>query len=747
MPTTSKIMSNNANYHLRILQVPRSLIADIEEIVNVPWMNSRGIHNWEVLDGSLPGEGLYLLHHTEGSDINEAGFIRGLLVDVENKLIVRRSFGREPNLELAEIPEEGPIVLKGNRGTTYEIGSRSVAVWGVDGVLLTVSLIKGKVRLGTHMQTDISVTKSGKGGTKTTYKEMLADLGGINATELFDFKKQHSPHVHYFMLAHPELMVSSKMPLEYMGIYYLGSRRMWGVPKPDEVPEDVELLSDNFVKTSFSPTMIDDTLSYPQGIVTPGTERKASQYFNIPVLTRPEINNFLKYGFYDVEDDGEIAISQLPGEYIFYYQYNDQGQIDKAIRIDSPSKKWRHDVLHPEGGYDSNMDHRFHSLIDTALGSRTVATLSKTGTGIINYREQLVDVVFGSQSEYNTEKTVYNRSVIANFPSVGYEEIQKRIANGEAIYYTGEFGEELPQDDVAGRIHNLWLNFIYAAPVSLQPQAFELYTKHTEAVLILTWYALFYQNDLEGLKKGGFGFMVSFLRFIQNERKIDSADEEKMYEDMQGSLYELDGRMMYSTISTSRRSYQELVVDRTRWLLKSLGTLISRKETIEWVRDHMQKEKRSKSDIERITKGFEETLDGLENAGLNPKHEFFDMQIRMWALTLVASKGISTFIQYTEFLDTIYEHGVEKIADLYKEKVTPDFLRKLSASDPTIYALFVEVQQVIEEGLEHKGLGIGEMTAEKPSAALIESIHQALYYQEVRDTTMVQESLVEGMSV
>ena len=734
-----------SNQFLRTLSVSNDVIAKIETIIDLPQYNEQNTQNWIVQEGSLPNKGLYILHNTDESDEDIAGFTRGLVVDVENGRVIRRTFGREPKTQLDSIPEKGTFELQGERGTIHKIGDRSRIVEGLDGVIVSFSYHNREVLIGTHKFIDISNTRSRRPMSKLTYIQQLLEYGGVNTAELFDFTKSYSPHVHYFMLAHEDLIVSSKMPYEFMGIYYLGVRRMWGTPINDELsPLSIHAGAGGtkFPSSPFAPGVVDNEPHTPTGIISPGQKRLSGEYFTLRTLTREQANDFLRTGYYVVKDAEQISRSQLPGEYIMIYQYDDAGQVNKAVRVNSSSYQHRHEILHPASGLEWNIERRFLQLINDAVGPHRIALMNDNGSGV--------------------RENIQHRPMMkfVQYPSIPYNELQSLVSEQKAAYYTEKLtnGEDVSKKEKAivqsneEAVYNLWLNMLYAAPVSHQPAAFELLTGYYEAIRVLTWYISFYQRDLSVLTQEGYGLLVSFIRMADKTDEIDLSNIVAVHAWVAENIFSIPGTLLYSNIVVARRAYNELVLERTLWLSSAVSIdgrkgLFTLEEAKEWITDVFQAEERPQEQVDTILSVFEEKVRNTSqlvseinqiDSGVSSAEEI-NMALRVQLM----NEDLASFLWFTESLDIVYEKGIHTLVAIYRDTISPDVFQMLAGSNPDLYNVFVRVQRSLEEALIEDKLHPGLISDKNAPELVKESMFTVFYHLAVGETTLIQSGLIQ----
>jgi hypothetical protein len=133
---------------------------------------------------------------------------KGWVVDLENKVVVAPFYGE------VTVREDEPV-------PTDDAADASVLYQrGYEGTIIRVMLYGGKKYVFTSRKLDCSKSRW---GTKKSFRELFSDLGGDQVMEeLYDAKKTHSPFVHFFILNHPDLLISSKQPMNTGALVYLG---------------------------------------------------------------------------------------------------------------------------------------------------------------------------------------------------------------------------------------------------------------------------------------------------------------------------------------------------------------------------------------------------------------------------------------------------------------------------------------------------------------------------------------------
>lgn len=276
--------------------------------------------SWRVYDSM---DNLYLLHYTPDAPVNTYGVIKGMVVDVEAMKVIATSTPYTPTgvsskLEVASYDNSLYIQDAANPNISYTLNLEETTFHpGFDGPIITLFLHQGQVRLASEWRIDAG----DRWGTSPPYHELFMQLGGdilVSPNFLFDTTKDYSPYIHRFILAHPDLQVVSKTPIESGLLVYIGWDRMW-----EEIPNP----------------QIDDVLREP--------DLPSLNYDNwTSIIKQPSYdldtsNDFLLMGMHEVEVDvGDERL--LPGEFIFA-SYTEEGT-RRNLRIESTSYRWRADM-------------------------------------------------------------------------------------------------------------------------------------------------------------------------------------------------------------------------------------------------------------------------------------------------------------------------------------------------------------------------------------------------------------------
>ena len=181
--------------------------------------------HWNICD-SIPSEGLYLVHYTNSANLSKYGWIKGIVIDIFNKVIVCSSFGHVKTIVSNKIEESNEkIIITDTLGNKKYYPKNKIKInIGFEGTLIRVFKHNGNVYHSSHHK--LSVNNS-KWGNSITFKKMYEILGGPSNDELFNKDSIYSPYCYMFILVHPEIINVTKQDIGNGYIVYLGAKKMW----------------------------------------------------------------------------------------------------------------------------------------------------------------------------------------------------------------------------------------------------------------------------------------------------------------------------------------------------------------------------------------------------------------------------------------------------------------------------------------------------------------------------------------
>lgn len=296
-----------------------------------------GDAQWHITDFDKKN-GLYNVHYDYAS-VSTHGKYRGYVVDVPNKTVVAKSFPHIPTVTLDKLPESLGI-LKDDNGVEYNLTGKKHSIFrGHEGTLIKVYLHHGRLYISTHrmIYTDQNVHRDGPEFQKLfldTWPGKFSNRREVIDTirsSLYPKDAKYSPHVHMFILLHPDLNMVSKVSPSKKLVYLGHITCPW-----ENVPEGYS-----------------DVLMEPE---TTTSHNTIGIYKPTPVDVKTA-NRFLSTGFFK---DVQSPYPELkPGEFLVIYVYGENDTLETLLRVQSQSYAWRSSVR----GY-SSLYNRMFSLLD-----------------------------------------------------------------------------------------------------------------------------------------------------------------------------------------------------------------------------------------------------------------------------------------------------------------------------------------------------------------------------------------------
>lgn len=287
-------------------------IAKIANIENSP--------AWSISDVNAD-ESLHLIHFNPESDPLRYGSIRGLVVDVKNKVVVAKSYSYTPTVQANELKlSNDQLVLTDVHGQVHNLKSGEFSIKkGCEGTIVRVFLHNGKVYHSSHRRLDVSRSRW---GNSIPFLQMYRELNGPQPEDLFDLTKKFSPWVHLFIVVHPGVTNVTREDIGKGYLVYLGPKCMWTI---DQSP--------------FPVSEVDYDVRCPMK--------------SHPSLDLNEANQILR-GTNENAKDWRLKA----GEFVMVYKTGS----DDLIKIESPSFSWRLE----QRDNDPNLFHRFFQLFNFA---------------------------------------------------------------------------------------------------------------------------------------------------------------------------------------------------------------------------------------------------------------------------------------------------------------------------------------------------------------------------------------------
>lgn len=276
---------------------------------------------------SIPEKGIYMLHYADNANFAIFGRIRGVIVDITDKVVVADSYGTITMTEILEdtfpVPVEGQYRFQNNHKLEITLqADRTVFKYGFEGAIVRMIYYKGLQLTVTHRRLSLKDANY----VDVPSFEILADYLGLpKHEELFDLLKESSIYYYTFMLIDNRLLNVTRMRVANGMVIYMGYKKMnW---------------AENLEETSFN---VDLEVKVPECSekLLP-INQQPYRYAHMPISANTA-KKFINSGFYEFNKFADsIDVRQIPGESIFAIEYNEENEIVKIVRICSPSYMWR----------------------------------------------------------------------------------------------------------------------------------------------------------------------------------------------------------------------------------------------------------------------------------------------------------------------------------------------------------------------------------------------------------------------
>jgi hypothetical protein len=419
----------------------------ISEIANID--NSSA---WSVIDKDVDA-GLYLIHHVPEANLSLYGHVRGIVVDIVNKVVVSRAYKHTPTVinNNLKLDSDGSINLVDIDGDIHSLNPQDVKLQtGFEGTLVHVFKHANKVYFGTRKRLNFSRSKW---GSSKTFEQMFTELSGPNANDLFDSECSYSPFCHVFIMVYPDLLVASKDNVEDGYLVYLGYQTMdWVSNSPFEL-SSVET-QPKVVNTSDQRQSISDDVL--RGII-----------YKPKQLSLEEANKHLRTGFFDIEDKilNDLDDRMLPGEFIIIYKPD-----GSLLKVESLGYSWRCGMRNN----DPNLYHRFFQLMNG----------SYLDYSTIDGHKQYNDL-------YPTMVAYEHAGLSRQLREIGPMSVLPQVKNINSSYLM----------DRNSRLYNIWLCFFMSVPLNRQYEVINyLNNFYSDRTQVIKWIKdLENSNDVESL--------------------------------------------------------------------------------------------------------------------------------------------------------------------------------------------------------------------------------------------------------
>lgn len=394
---------------------------------------------WDILDSDEDHQ-LYLIHYTPGANVTKFGDLRGVVVDLEAKTVVCRSFGYTPTAvkdELKLSPDQ-KLHVTDLLGEEHIIDPNQLRIKiGFEGTIMRVFKHRGQVYHSTHRRLK---TERSRWGNSIPFEEMYYVLNGPSDDELFNPQSDYSPYCHIFLMVHPDVLNVTKDDVQQGYLVYLGPKQLWSVegnisPYKQTDPEGHPIGESWDQDPRPSAGWIDSTLYLP--------ETQTERILTPMNLDLPAANQHLRYGFYDSFPDEQLDPRLRTGEFVILYKLDENQQITGLLKVESTAYRWRMDMRDS----NPNLLHRFYQLLNGSY------IRTETAEGLAEYRRR-----FPILTRYSVE------SIKQHVPFIIWPQETMTPEQENALIQS--------KDD---RLYNIWLGYLMAVPLHRQCAVAEMY--------------------------------------------------------------------------------------------------------------------------------------------------------------------------------------------------------------------------------------------------------------------------------
>ncbi len=455
---------------------PKVVKEIVSEVLKIPNNDS-----WEIVDTD---ENLVMIHYVHDfADLKKYGKLRGVVVDIKNRIQVANSYGYTPTtVGDSLIPnDENELVLVDQSNLTHyiDLNDTNLSIkYGLEGVLIRVFKWNNKVYYSSHRRFDISRSRW---GDSLPFLTIYGMLGGPKGKELFSEDEMFSPYVHFFLAEHPGLLHVTKNQVGTGFLYHLGYRMMWSI-NPTNSPfrttdqnKTPRLGSGQTIKSwsqDKRPNVgfVSSTVYIPKTRSTFPTfqefeERVKSgaspEIISLPNLTPQQANTLLRYGYYKQHNDTKTDFRLRTGEFVVIYKSD-----GTLLRVESSAYRWRASTTDD----NPNRRHRFYQLTDAAI---------KLYPDHLEYFRKL----FPPMNIYEIEdiEKILLKGPILLWNKLGIER-DRGLDNNQN---PNRFNELITLEQ---RIYNVWACLMMASPVNRQTDVVKYYQEYfTDQILVIDW--------------------------------------------------------------------------------------------------------------------------------------------------------------------------------------------------------------------------------------------------------------------
>jgi hypothetical protein len=359
---------------------------------------------------------------------------RGVIIDNTTKKVIVPCYEEVPTFNAAALfPHNNVMEVCDKNGEMHCLDLKNTKFrYSFEGAVIRMYYHNGKVYLSTNRKLDCSKSRW---GSKKTFFQMFEELGG-DKIKLFDDTKKYSPHCHFFVIVHPDLLICTKQNVGNGYLVHLGSYSCYDQSN-----------------CSYPLEYCDFECRYPR-CTNDFTEAIQNKIVYQPKdLTLDEVNMHLQKGYWNPYSNNYQTGS---GECVIGCVYESPNLPPKLYKFVSPSYQFRESIR----DNDPNIVHRMYSLITDSF---------------------LDDEVYNSK-----------------YPWLEFESYKTTSEKVGMITYWN-CGRKPPTSDKDAKLRNLWKCLLLASPLSKQKDIIKLYSNiYNTRKLVVEWlYSLYGMQETD----------------------------------------------------------------------------------------------------------------------------------------------------------------------------------------------------------------------------------------------------------
>jgi hypothetical protein len=462
-----------------------------------------------------------LIHYSEEADLSKYGHLRGVIVDINRKVIVCNSFGYTPSATLDTINDDsdGSIKIIDDLGNIHSFPRGQYYIkYGFEGVVIRAFKHDGIVYRSSYKR--IQPNKS-HWGSSENFTKIYERLNGPSDDVLFG-PERYSPWIYTFLLVDSKLLVGTKQNVGGGYIVLLDIQPVWSnfINESPYTKEEISLSND---ETMIPLRSTIESLSNMNDI----PDEITSSFIHYPQnVSLQEANYHLQNGFYQPVHVSDIRLGL--GEFVIIYLMDESGESVEMLKVVSTPYKWRCDMR----ANNPNLKHRFFELSNYSNIS------VKTDRGVKPLLEKIPLLPLYSQK--SIQDTIRN-----NGPFIVFPEGQVMISS-------------LSTKD--SRLHEIWLAFLASVPLQQQYEVSFLYDIFINEREEVTNWIISIAND-ENISLENISPRVKSLiatsrsktsYCVQNKRSPLNTFQLLLQEEIQAGMSRKKGQELYQMINNMK---------------------------------------------------------------------------------------------------------------------------------------------------------------------------------------------------